>query len=299
MVFRISLIVGWAAVLGLPALAAAQERNLPLDLASDAPVGLRGRNQEDQAPPETRARSEERLARELQNPVADLISVPLQSDFDCDLAPDQAGFRYTMNLQPVVPFDLGEDWLLITRTTVPVTYQFDVRGEDTGSEFGLGDILQSFFISPKGSSSEGVHLGIGPAFLWPTATRDALGTEKWGVGPSGVVVLQSRQWTVGVLTNHVWSYAGADSRPDVNQTFVQPFVAMTLSKGTTFNLTTEATFDWDADQWTVPLIGGVSQVMKFGDQPVSIGVLGKYWVEGPSSAPDWGVRFFITLIFPR
>jgi hypothetical protein len=283
MVGRIlALFLGATGLLGFCPTVVAQEQPLPKDLASDPPF---------------RARSEEHLERELQNPLSDLASVPLQNDFDGDLAPDQEGFRYTLSIKPNLPIDLGEDWQLIARTVAPIVYQRDVRGDHTGSAFGLGDFFQTFYLSSK--NSDGLQMGFGPALLWPTATQDELGRGKWAVGPAGALVVQSGFWTVGVLADHLWSYAGSDSRPDVNRTFFQPFVAVTFPKATTLFFDAEAEYDWHADRWTVPLVAGVNQMLKFAEQPVSLGVDGKYWVSGPSTAPDWGVRFTITFVFPR
>jgi hypothetical protein len=288
---------GRARSLGIRAVVGAAVLRTFIGTLAAQDVALPTRLGEETDKPVYRARSEDRLAQQLQNPIADLTSVLLQSDIDGDVGPDQAGSRYTVNVLPVIPVDVGEDWLLVTRTLLPIIYQREVQGEGTGRAFGLGDTLQSFFISPKGG--DGLSWGVGPAFLWPTATREVLGGEKWAAGPTGVVVLESGPWTAGVLANHLWSYSGSRSRADVNQTFVQPFAAVTFWKGTTLSVSTEAAYDWHADQWTVPLMAGFTQVIKLGELPIGLGVSGKYWADGPSSAPDWGVRFAVTLIFPR
>jgi hypothetical protein len=249
------------------------------------------------ADPPARARSEEHLAKELVDPLSELASLDFQNDIDGDLARDQEGLRYTLTVRPILPIDIGEDWLLITRTEIPVIYQRNALGKDTGSDFGLGDILQQFYLSPKSSSE--VKYGIGPAWLWPSATRDVLGREKWAVGPAAAISVESDGLTLGVLTHHFWSFAGSRTRDDVNQTTIQPFAALTFPKGTTVLVQAEVEYDWHDDRWTVPLIAGVSQVLKFSDQAVSIGIDGKYWVEGPSTAPDWGIRVVLTFIFPR
>jgi hypothetical protein len=278
---RTSSILLAVALLGLSRTLAAQDQ-LPRQLADEPPA---------------RARSEEHLARELQDPLSELASLDFQNDFDGDLARDQAGFRYTLTVRPIIPIDVGEDWLLIARAEIPVLYQRDVRGDHTGSDFGLGDILQTFYLSPKGST--GLKYGLGPAWLWPSATRDVLGREKWAVGPAAAVAVESDGLTIGVLTHHLWSFAGDRMRDDINRTSVRPFAAMTFPKGTTVRIEVEADYDWHEDRWTVPIMGGVSQVMKFSDQAVSLGVEGKYWVAHSSLDPDWGVRFVLTFVFPR
>lgn len=154
------------------------------------------------------------------------------------------------------------------------------------SQGGLGDILQSLFLSPK--STEPFIWGVGPVFLLPTATDDSLGTEQWGMGPTAVILKQSGPWTCGILANHIWSFARDDGRSEVNATYLQPFLAHTFKTATTLKVSSESTYDWTDHQWTVPLIGGVSQAVKIGKLPVSLGVLGKYWVEKPDRRPRLG-----------
>lgn len=237
------------------------------------------------------------LARKLQNPVANLVSVPIQNNWDFGIGPADA-MRYTANVQPVIPFSISDDWNLITRTIVPVIYAESptVGGSDKS---GLGDIVQSFFFSPKAPTSGGWIWGAGPVFLWPTASDDALGTEKFGAGPTAVLLKQDSGWTYGLLANHLWSYAGEGSRADVNATFLQPFVSFTTKTYTTFGLNTESTYDWNAEQWTVPLNASVSQLLKVGKQPVSLALGAKYYAEGPSGGPEWGLRFTVSFLFPK
>ncbi len=238
------------------------------------------------------------LARQLSNPVANLISVPFQENLDFGLGADGDGFKSTLNVQPVVPISVGEDWNLILRTILPIVYQEGVTGPDD-DQFGLGDTLQSFFFSPKKPSSSGIVWGIGPAFLYPTGTDQALGGEKWGAGPTIVVLKQAGHNTFGLLANHIWSIAGDDARADVSSTFLQPFFSHTTARATTYSLNTEASYDWLGEQWVVPINLTVTQLTKFGDQRVSIGGGLKYYAEKPAGGPDWGVRLVLTLLFPQ
>ena len=151
--------------------------------------------------------------------------------------------------------------------------------------------------SPK--STDPFIWGVGPAFLIPTATDDLLGGGKWGAGPTGVILKQTGPWTCGVLANQIWSFAGSDNREDVNATFIQPFLSYTTKSATTFTVNSESTYDWPGRQWTVPFNAGVSQLLKLGDQPVSIGLMGTWFAEAPSGAPDWGIRFVFTFLFPK
>jgi hypothetical protein len=237
------------------------------------------------------------IAKKLSNPVAAMISVPMQSNFDFGAGADN-GFAYTLNIQPVIPISIGDDWNMISRTIVPIAYRNYLPPPD-GDVGGLGDITQSLIFSPKTPGPSGIVWGLGPVFLIPTATDDFLGTGKFGIGPTAVVLKQSGPWTVGGLANHIWSVAGDDDRSDVNQTFLQPFAAYALGHGTTISLNAETSYDWVADQWTVPINLGVSQVFKIGDQTMSIQVGGKYYAEKPAGGPDWGIRTTLTFIIPE
>jgi hypothetical protein len=237
------------------------------------------------------------LAKKLQNPVADLISVPLQNNWDFGIGPAEA-MRYTVNIQPVIPLSLTRDWNLIIRTIMPVIYaESPVPGGDNRA--GLGDILQSFFFSPKAPTRGGWIWGAGPVFLYPSATDDALGTEKFALGPTAVVLRQQSGWTYGMLANHLWSVAGDSDRADVNVTFVQPFLTYTTQTFTTFGVTTETTYDWENEQGTVPLNWFVQQLLKIGPQPVAFQLGARYYAEKPTGGPDWGLRFVMTLLFPK
>jgi hypothetical protein len=238
------------------------------------------------------------LAQQLSNPVASLIQVPIQNNFDWGWGLDGEGFRYTSNIQPVIPISLNQDWNLISRTILPVIAQNDVTGPGT-SQSGLGDTVQSIFFSPKAPTSGGLIWGAGPVFLVPTATDAVLGGGKLGTGATVVVLKQAGQTTVGVLANHIWSIAGKSDRADVSATFVQPFLSYTTKGATTFTIQTETTYDWQGDNWLVPIAGAVSQLVVIGKQPISIGGGVKYWVASPTGGPEWGLRLNVALLFPR
>lgn len=244
---------------------------------------------------EERAKEAE-LAKELQNPVAKLISVPIQNNWDFGIGPAEA-MRYTVNVQPVIPFSISQDWNLITRTILPVIYaESPVKG---GRDvWGLGDVVQSFFFSPKAPASSGWIWGAGPVLLYPTATDSVLGAGKWGAGPTAVMLKQQSGFTYGLLANHVWSYAGWGSQ-SVSATFLQPFLSYTTKTFTTLGVTAESTYNWNAHQWTVPVTPSVSQLLKIGNQPIQFSLGVKYFADKPSGGPDWGFRFTVTLLFPK
>lgn len=240
--------------------------------------------------------SADELAKQLANPVASLISVPFQNNFDFGIGANN-GWRHTLNVQPVIPFSLNDNWNLISRTILPVIHQQDVVG--SSSQSGLGDIVQSLFFSPKAPTSSGWVWGVGPVFLLPTATDDLLGAKKWGAGPSAVALKQSGPWTYGALTNHIWSFAGENSRSNVNTTFLQPFVTYALGNGQNVTFQTESTYDWENKKWTVPLGLIYAKVTQIGSQLVQFSGGPRYYAVGPDSAPDWGMRVSITLLFPK
>ncbi len=237
------------------------------------------------------------LAKKLQNPIASLISAPIQSNWDFGFGATNA-MRYTANIQPVIPFSMNADWNVISRTILPVVYA-ESPTFGGGDKAGLGDIVQSFFFSPKEPTSNGWIWGAGPVFLIPTSTDDAFGTGKLGAGPTAVLLKQDKGWTYGILANHIWSYAGQGSTPDVNATYLQPFLSYTTKTYTTFGVSTESTYDWATHQWTVPLVGQISQLVKIGGQPVQFALGGKYYADKPAGGPEWGLRFTVTLLFPK
>ena len=239
------------------------------------------------------------LAKKLANPVAALISVPLQYNDDKYGGANDGATASRLNLQPVIPFSLNEDWNLISRTIVPLVDQRDFPLAAM-NESGLGDTTESLFFSPKAPTAGGWIWGAGPVFLLRTATRDVLGAEKWGIGPTGVVLKQAGPWTVGVLANHIWAAGGDDSRSNVSATFLQPFLSYTTRTQTTFSTNTESTYDWKGKQWQVPLNFAVAQLFKVGTQLLQLQVGARYWADSPDNGPEgWGLRVQLTLLFPK
>jgi hypothetical protein len=236
------------------------------------------------------------LAMQLSNPVAALISVPFQFNWDTGLGAD--GSRTTLNFQPVVPFSMGDDWNVISRTIVPVIWQDDVA-PGGGSQSGFGDVLQSVFFSPKAPTESGWIWGVGPAFLLPTGSSDFT-LDQWAVGPTAVALKQTAAgWTYGMLVNQLWAVSNSGRLPDVDATFMQPFLTKRVGPGRTLGLNLEATYDGNSSQWTVPVNASLSQVLPIGGQLVSIGLGGRAYLDAPRGGPDWGLRLTVTLLYPR
>jgi hypothetical protein len=231
--------------------------------------------------------------------VANLISVPVQYNYDeYGGANDGASVSRTV-VQPVVPFSVNEHWNLITRTLIPVLDQQGFANA-AANQSGLGDITASQFFSPKSPTAGGWIWGVGPVELLATASDDALGGGKWGLGPTFVALKQSGPWTVGYLGSHIWSVGGDSDRADINITSMQPFFSYTTKTHTTIGAYTETVYDWEAEQWSVPLIVQVGQLFKIGPQILQLAVAGKYWAESPDNGPEgWGLRVQLTFVFPK
>ena len=219
--------------------------------------------------------SADALAKKLANPVASLISVPMQYNVDFDIGSENATKHY-LNVQPVIPYSLSDHMNLITRVIVPVIYQDDVFG-NSSDQFGLGDTTPSFFFSPK-EPVNGWILGAGPTVLALQQT------------PTG--------WTYGALVNHIWSFAGDDDRNEISSTFIQPFLAKQFGGGRTITLNSESSYDWIVESWNAPVNLMYSKVTKWGSQLVSYQGGVRYFIETPGDGPEWGLRFALILLFP-
>lgn len=237
------------------------------------------------------------LAKKLANPVADLISVPFQGNWNGGIGPDGDGSQTYVNFQPVFPITINKDWNIIARTVAPVVYQDDIF-PGAGTQFGLGNIQQSFFLSPS-LPKNGFLWGAGPMVYLP-ASDDLLGPQDWGAGVTAAGVWQGGPWTVGALVHQLWPLQDSAANDIINQAYLQPFIAYTTKDAWTFTLNSESTYEWLSDEWSVPVNFQISKLTRVGKVPVSFFGGVRYWVVSPEDAgPEgWGARFGFALLFP-
>ncbi len=244
------------------------------------------------------AASTEDLQKATQNPVASLVSVPIQNNNNFNIGPFDRT-QDVINIQPVIPARISDNWMLITRVIQPILWQPD-PSQNTGGEFGLGDMNPTFFLSPARPGK--LIWGVGPAFLIPTATNSVLGQGKFGIGPSVVALLQPGKWTIGALVNNVWSVAGDSDRLDVNQMTLQYFINYNLQKGWFLSMSPIITANWEVDspnRWTVPFGGGIGRIMRLGPQPVNLSLQFYGNPVRPSGTSPWGMRMQIAFLYPK
>jgi hypothetical protein len=264
--------------------------------------------------------SAEDLQKATQNPVASLISVPIQNNSNFGIGPFNR-VQNVLNVQPVVPLSMTKSWNMIVRWIMPVIWQpapgkqnLEVFGivEDTpaflaatevqksAGVFGFGDMTPTFFFAPAKPGK--LIWGVGPVFVLPTGTNRVLGQGKWSIGPSVVALLQPGHWTVGALINNVWSFAGQSNRSDVNQMTLQYFINYNLEKGWFLTTSPIVTANWKAssgNEWVVPVGGGVGRIFRLGMQPVNVSAQFYGNAVRPSGGSPWGMRLQIAFLFPK
>lgn len=262
---------------------------LPLGVAAQSAAGQGAAGQ-------AVAPSASELAKQTQNPIASLISFPLEGNWDMGVG-DREATSTLLNVQPVIPFSVSQNTNVVLRVITPLMSQPSTDAD--GSRIsGLGDLLLSAFLSPAKSGR--LIWGIGPVVLLPTATHVTIGAEKFAVGPTAVVLTQPGNWTLGLLANQLWSTSGANDREDVNKTYLQPFMHYNLAGGLAVGASAEVAGNWEADDdtWSGPLLFSVSKVTVLGKRPVKL-LTAAGPTFGPDQGPDWRFRFAATFLFPR
>jgi hypothetical protein len=260
-----------------------------------APSGVSAAPAPAAAGPGKGGKSIEDLAKAAQNPVADLISVPFQNNFNMG---GKNGLQYILNFQPVVPISINQDWNLITRTIIP-TISTPLPFGDRVT--GIGDINPTFFLSPV-KPTDGIIWGFGPTFVLPTASDELIGQGKWSMGPAFVALKIAGPWVFGALINNVWSVAGDSDRKTVNQMTAQPFLNFNFPGGWYLTSSPIITANWvekGDKRWVVPVGGGVGRVFKLGDQPINAQLALYYNVVRPENGADWQLRFQVQFLFPK
>jgi hypothetical protein len=236
------------------------------------------------------------LARAAQNPVGDLISLPFQNNMQFGVGPDDRVLN-VLNIQPVWPIKLNDDWNLITRTILPVMSS-PFPGDDRTN--GIGDLNFTGFFSPSAPGK--VIWGAGPVLSFPTASDDVLGSDKYAAGISGVVLTMPGSWVVGALASQIWDVAGDDDVPDVNRFSFQYFINYNFPSGWYFTSAPIITANWEAEageKWTIPIGGGLGKIVKAGKVPLNINTQIFYNLEKPRGGADWEWRFQVQMMFPK
>ena len=236
------------------------------------------------------------LAKKVQNPVSDLISLPFENNLNFGYGPNEET-QYILNIKPVIPLKLTRDWNLITRAILPV---IDTPWPE--SKFGLGDLDVSLFFSPSKPSK--FLWGVGPVLSFPSATDEILGSEKWSAGPTAAGVYMNGPWVNGLLINNLFSYAGDSNRANVNQMLIESFINYDLPKGWSVGSSLEITADWkekdSGNRWTIPVGGGVSKVLAIGKQSMNLSIAAFKNVKKPDIiGPDWTLEITVQLLFPK
>jgi hypothetical protein len=277
-------------------------------VAQDAPVSLGPKSTVAGAKPAADETAE--LAKATQNPVASLISVPLQNNSNFGIGPyNRTGDVF--NIQPVIPMKLSDKVMLINRIIQPIVWQPDAP-QPTGGQFGFGDMNPTFFLSPAKAGK--LIYGLGPTFIIPTATSTQTGQGKFSLGPSVVLLMQPRHWTVGALISNLFSVAGSAHRPNVNQMVLQYFVNYNLKKGWYVTTSPIVTANWNStgtgeaatgddttggNTWTLPFGGGVGRIMRLGFQPVNLSAAFYGNAIHSQGGSPWNMRLQIALLYPK
>jgi hypothetical protein len=263
----------------------------------------------------TQATVADELAKQSQNPLGTIISLPFENNFYTGIGPSEASV-YALNMKPVYPVKVGE-WNLINRFILPAIYS---QGQDVvippgneidagysgiielaqGSAFGLGDLTYQAFFSP---AKAGKWIwGAGPALVLPTATEDRYASDKWSLGPAFVALSMPGNWVYGILAQNVWSIAGDSNAADVNSFLFQYFLNYNLGNGWYLSSTPVITANWEAasgNEWTIPLGGGVGRLVKHGKLPVDYKLTVYKHIEKPEFGADWNLQFTLKFLFPK
>ncbi|MGB5254279.1 MAG: neuromedin U [Sedimenticolaceae bacterium] len=242
-----------------------------------------------------------KLAKQTQNPVSSLISVPFELNYNGEFGPNNSD-QVVLNIKPVMPVRISENWNLINRVIMPLISQPGLPGGPNRKN-GLGDTVYQAFLSPAEPGK--VIWGAGPQIQIPTHTDEVLGNEHWGAGPAAVVLTMPGKWVLGGLVAQMWDVASSGndgSEADISQTTIQPFVNYNFGGGWYVSTAPVITANWEADnddEWTVPVGGGVGRVFKMGKQQVNMKMAYYYNVAKPDFGAQWDMQLTFFLLFPK
>jgi hypothetical protein len=261
------------------------------------------------------------LAKQAQNPVANMVSVPMENNFYTDVGPSGKNM-FTAVFKPVYPMQITPELNLINRLVAPIMYlegqdapdfpagfdpgdiDIDLGGQEvspnTSSEFGLGNLQYQAFFSPAKPGK--VIWGFGPVLELPTNTDSSLGTDTWSAGPAVLLLAMPGNWVVGLLAQNLWDFASESDEPDINKALFQPIINYNFDKGWYVSATTSITTNWEADsgeEWTVPVGGGGGRLVRFGTQPVDFKLMAYWHAEKPEFGADWYAQFTVKFLFPK
>lgn len=247
--------------------------------------------------------SQANLAQQANNPIANMISVPLQYNGNFNIGPYDRD-QHVFTIQPVIPFELSKDWLLVTRWVLPIIDQPDIS-QNSGSTFGIGDLNPALFFSPSSKLTglpEELVFGFGPNFSVPTSSDDDLGSDKWGLGPTALAVYSKDKWLVGALTSNTWSLG--DNGDEINSFLFEPFVTYNLTEEWYLIVDPVITADWNApssERWVVPVGGGAGKTFEIGKQAMNTNLQAYYNVgnSADEAGPDWTLVFTLQFLFPK
>jgi hypothetical protein len=262
-------------------------------LTISAMFALSGYCQQSPQPVPTNSQSLQDLAKEVLNPFAGSIKVPIQFTGGFGVGP-RRNFGESLNVEPAIPFSLTSDWDLIVRPNVNLTY-----APNPNAQFGLQDFQTSLFLTPS-KTSDWIW-GIGPIFQVPSATSDRLGSGRWSAGPTAALVYSEGPWFNAILTYQLMSFAGNRSRGSVNQTYIETLISYNFESGWTVQCDPQMTFDWTADSangWTIPMGADIGKTFQVGGRTISWQVGAYDYLKYPDGAPEWIVRAQVTFLFP-
>ena len=234
------------------------------------------------------------LAKQEQNPLTRFYTLRFEDNAQFGFGPDNDVLNF-FRIQPLIPFELNENWSLITRAVIPIVHQPWPDSKD-----GLSDIVLNLFLTPAKSGK--FVWGVGPALVLPTATDEMIGTEKWSAGPAVAGIYMNGPWVVGAVVQNLWSFAGDDDREDVNAMTLRPIINYNLPNGWYLTSSPLIAANWEVDgdnRWLVPLGGGVGKIFTLGGQRVSATVEAYKHIVSPEIGPDWQLRLQFSFLYPE